>query len=59
VAGQPLRPQFLPPRVGDIRDSWADVEAAARDLGVRAGMRLEEGLARTFEAYAAAVGAKA
>ena len=59
VAGQPLRPQFQAARPGDIRDSWADVEAAARDLGIRATVSLEEGLARTFEAYAAAAGARA
>lgn len=59
VAGQPVRPQFQPPRAGDIRDSWADVEAAARDLGTLASVPLEEGLARTFEAYASAVGTRA
>lgn len=40
----------LPPRPGDIRDSWADVSAARRDLGFTARVALEEGLRRTAQA---------
>ncbi len=41
--------ELLPPRAGDIRDSWADVEAARRDLGFDAPTPLAEGLRRTLE----------
>jgi UDP-N-acetylglucosamine/UDP-N-acetyl-alpha-D-glucosaminouronate 4-epimerase len=44
---------FGPPRAGDIRDSFADVEAAKRDLGFSASVPLEEGLRRTLEWFAA------
>ncbi|HLY08095.1 MAG TPA: NAD-dependent epimerase/dehydratase family protein [Planctomycetota bacterium] len=40
--------EFLPPRPGDIRDSFADVDAARRDLGFSAAVPLEEGLRRTL-----------
>jgi len=40
---------FRPPRPGDIRDSWADVSAARRDLGFEARTSLEEGLRATVE----------
>jgi UDP-glucose 4-epimerase len=39
---------FLPPRPGDIRHSFADVDAARRDLGFAAEVSLEEGLRRTM-----------
>jgi UDP-glucose 4-epimerase len=42
--------EFRPPRAGDIRDSFADVSAARRDLGFAAAVPLEEGLRRTVEA---------
>ena len=44
--------EFLPPRAGDIRDSFADIEAARRDLGFTAAVSLEEGLRRTLEWFA-------
>jgi len=40
--------EFLPTRAGDIRDSFADVAAARRDLGFAAAVPLEEGLRRTL-----------
>ena len=48
LSGKPADFEFLPPRPGDIRDSFADVEAARRDLGFTASVPLEEGLRRTF-----------
>jgi len=48
LSGKAADFEFLPPRAGDIRDSFADVEAARRDLGFRASVPLEEGLRRTF-----------
>lgn len=41
--------EFRPPRAGDVRDSYADVEAARRDLGFTAAVPLREGLRRTLE----------
>lgn len=49
LAGRPAEFEFLPPRPGDIRDSFADVTAARRDLGFGASVPLEEGLRRTVE----------
>jgi UDP-glucose 4-epimerase len=40
------------PRPGDIRNSQADVSAAARDLGWRPAVPLSEGLARTVAWFA-------
>lgn len=48
LSGKPADFEFLPPRPGDIRDSFADVAAAAKDLGFAAAVPLEEGLRRTF-----------
>ncbi len=53
LSGKAADFEFLPPRPGDIRDSFADVEAARRDLGFSAGVPLEEGLRRTLEWFAA------
>jgi UDP-glucose 4-epimerase len=44
ILGAPDAVEVLPPRPGDIRDSWADVSAARRDLGFAARVSLEEGL---------------
>ena len=49
LLGVPARMEFRPPRAGDIRDSFADVEAARRDLGFAARVPLEEGLRQTVE----------
>ncbi len=39
--------EFHPPRPGDVRHSYADADAARRDLGFAASVPLEEGLRRT------------
>ena len=44
---QPVERRFLPPRPGDLRDSWADVGEARRMLGFEPRVELEEGLRRT------------
>ncbi len=49
LAGVRADLDLLPPRPGDIRDSWADVSAARRDLGFDAATPLEEGLRATLE----------
>jgi UDP-glucose 4-epimerase len=50
VLGKPVEKVFEPPRVGDIRDSWADISAAREVLGWEPTVGLEEGLRRTVEA---------
>jgi UDP-glucose 4-epimerase len=49
VLGKPVEKTFAPPRVGDIRDSWADVTAARAVLGWEPAVGLEEGLRRTID----------
>jgi UDP-glucose 4-epimerase len=49
VLGKPVEKRFEPPRIGDIRDSWADVSAAREVLGWEPAVALEEGLRRTVE----------
>jgi nucleoside-diphosphate-sugar epimerase len=49
LSGKPAIFEHLPPRAGDIRDSFADAGAARRDLGFEAAVPLEEGLRRTLE----------
>jgi UDP-glucose 4-epimerase len=53
LTGKEPRFEFGPPRAGDIRDSFAAVAAARRDLGFAAAVPLEEGLRRTLEWFAA------
>ena len=45
------RLKHLPPRPGDIRDSWAEVSPARRDLGWTAKTALKDGLRVTVEAF--------
>jgi UDP-glucose 4-epimerase len=42
--------QSAPPRPGDIRDSWADVTAAADVLGWQPTVSLDDGLRLTAHA---------
>ena len=53
LAGVRPEIELLPPRAGDIRDSWADAGAAGRELGFEAGTSLAEGLRRTLEGIVA------
>jgi UDP-glucose 4-epimerase len=46
---KPVERRYLPPRPGDLRDSWADVSAARDGLGFEPSVSLEEGLKRTAE----------
>ncbi len=47
IIGGPAEIEYLPPRAGDIRHSWADVSSAHRDLGFRPETSLETGLRET------------
>jgi nucleoside-diphosphate-sugar epimerase len=49
ILGKPVAKEHLPPRAGDIRDSWAALGKAERILGYRPEIGLEEGLRRTIE----------
>ena len=49
ILGKPVERTHLPPRAGDIRDSWAELAKAERLLGYRPAVTLEEGLRRTIE----------
>jgi UDP-glucose 4-epimerase len=44
-----LQPRFEPPRIGDVRDSLADISAARNVLGYDPKIDLEEGLQRTAD----------
>jgi UDP-glucose 4-epimerase len=47
--GRPVEKVFAEPRVGDIRDSWADVTAAREVLGWSPSVGLEDGLRLTVD----------
>jgi UDP-glucose 4-epimerase len=49
LLGTEPRPEFTDPRPGDVRHSCADAGAAARDLGFRATVALDDGLRRTVD----------
>ena len=49
--GVSLEPAFLPPRVGDIRDSVASIVAAGRDLFYSSSYPLLEGLRKTVKLF--------
>lgn len=49
--GVTRRPEYGPPRAGDVRDSLAEISAAGRDLGYHPAVDVEEGLRRTIQWY--------
>ncbi len=49
LLGAEPRPEFTAPRPGDVRHSRADAASAARDLGFRAAVPLDDGLRRTVD----------
>jgi nucleoside-diphosphate-sugar epimerase len=53
IEGVNLPPSYGPPRSGDVRDSQADITAAARDLGHAPQFTFEEGLRLTLDWYRA------
>jgi nucleoside-diphosphate-sugar epimerase len=48
LTGSSLEPAFGPPRVGDVRDSQADITRARECLAYEPTVSLEEGLAQTL-----------
>jgi UDP-glucose 4-epimerase len=54
LLGAEPRAEHVAGRAGDVRRTWSDVSAAARDLGWRPRVDLEEGLRRTIEWYGGA-----
>ena len=46
---KPVERTYLPPRPGDLRDSWADVSEARQQLGFEPRIGLEDGLQRTAD----------
>jgi UDP-glucose 4-epimerase len=54
VLGTKFEPRFEPARVGDVRDSLADISAAGRDLNYVPNTGFREGLRKTVEFYRAA-----
>ena len=51
LTGAPVAHSPEPSRVGDIRDSRADISAIERELGYRVSVRWKEGLRRTLDSY--------
>ncbi|MEZ5177156.1 MAG: NAD-dependent epimerase/dehydratase family protein [Acidimicrobiales bacterium] len=56
ATGTDIAPVHVAPRVGDVRHSFADLSAAAADLGYRPQVSFEEGLARTVAYFAEQAG---
>ncbi|MBA2297031.1 MAG: NAD-dependent epimerase/dehydratase family protein, partial [Actinobacteria bacterium] len=52
ILAKPVERRHLPPRTGDIRDSWADITAAREVLGWEPKVSLEDGLRLTAESLA-------
>ncbi len=51
--GKKAQKNLLPMQLGDLPDTWADVEALARDVGYRPATDLETGVKRFVEWYLA------
>jgi UDP-glucose 4-epimerase len=50
ILGVSCDPEFLPARIGDIRDSEADISAAEALIGYVVQVPFEVGLRRTLQA---------
>jgi len=49
--GTEVKPKHDPPRVGDVRDSLADISQARRMLGYEPQIDFDEGLRRSIDYY--------
>src|SRR5690606_26374610 len=56
LLGTRVQPKFAPPRVGDIRESLADITAARRYLGYEPQVDFHEGLRRSIDYYRSIAG---
>jgi UDP-glucose 4-epimerase len=52
ILGVEVDPEYTAPRAGDIRNSSADLTAAAHDLGWAPKVSMPEGLRRTVDWFA-------
>jgi UDP-glucose 4-epimerase len=55
ISGRNAKARYDPPRIGDIRDSQADISLAKKILRYEPTVSFEEGLNRTWEWYASTV----
>lgn len=53
IFGQQVKPQYRPPREGDVRESLADISVAREVLRYEPAFRYEDGLRKTVEWYRA------
>jgi UDP-N-acetylglucosamine/UDP-N-acetyl-alpha-D-glucosaminouronate 4-epimerase len=53
IAERPLEAAFEPPRVGEVRESTADISKAAATLGYEPAITLSQGLRRTYDGFVA------
>lgn len=51
LLGSDLKADYLPPRVGDIKDSFASVDKARKTLGYTPLISLDEGIQKTIDWY--------
>lgn len=49
--GSDVKPAYAAPRVGDVKDSWADISLAKQVIGYEPKIFFEEGLKRWIEWY--------
>ena len=54
----PVEPAFEPPRVGDVRDSLADISQARRILGYEPSIDFDTGLAMSIDYYRSIAGSR-
>ncbi|MFZ5829992.1 MAG: SDR family oxidoreductase [Planctomycetota bacterium] len=51
LLGTNIQPKFAPPRIGDVKESLADINGARRELGYEPQYDFEEGLRRSIDYY--------
>jgi nucleoside-diphosphate-sugar epimerase len=53
LLGKEVKPEYVEPRAGDIKHSWADIRRAAELIGYHPAIGFAEGLRRAIDWYAA------
>ncbi len=56
LTGKSVRPNYLDPRPGDIKHSWADIQLAGEVIGYRPTVEFDDGLERTIKWYSDGAG---